>query len=486
MLKTVENLFKEWNDNGIGYCHWKSSDHLDATVNGITDIDVLVSRDDADKVESIIINLGFQRFDTVYLRSYPGIMDYVCLDKETAKWVHIHLHYQLALGDRWVKAYWLPLEKQVLSRSVFSNKYQSYVVHPCDELYLLCARMSLKINKPFNNKGVWKEFLHIRSAIQQSYKDYKYFDGVYDDLELMYKYALSENPLPKELNKHAVKVKRSLRQSMRYSLPGFYLYSNIRMIYRYYVEFRRRFLKNFKVGRRKIPRGGKIISFIGIDGSGKTSGVARMEKLFVQQMNVTTVFLGNGQSGASWYRNLFFKLFGVRAKWKSHKQLNPDIGKKENFKVPWYYSLWILLCLLDKEKNLKEAMKARANGSLVLSDRWPQDKISATLDGPRIYGKNNLNFLAKYVSNREKRFLELSKTIIPDAILRFNVSPEKACFRKPNEFTLEVALQNGKLLEQLKWDDANIIDINADDEIGKVDYNLRAAIWKSIQGKKYV
>ncbi len=143
-----------------------------------------------------------------------------------------------------------------------------------------------------------------------------------------------------------------------------------------------------------------------------------MEALFAQQMNVTNVFLGNGQSGASWYRKAIFFFFGAKAKWRTHKQLKNNHSNPRSH-VPWYYSLWILICLRDKEKNFRRAIRARANGSLVLSDRWPQSQLAATFDGPRIYGKTGLGRFAKYVAKREKLFLDRAGNYVPDLVLRF-------------------------------------------------------------------
>ncbi len=78
-------------------------------------------------------------------------MDYVCLDLETGKWVHIHLHFQLALGDRWVKAYWLPLEDIILSRRKFSDEFSSYVVDPYDELFFTAPECHLNIKNHLIN-----------------------------------------------------------------------------------------------------------------------------------------------------------------------------------------------------------------------------------------------------------------------------------------------------------------------------------------------
>ena len=307
MLITVEKLFERWNLEQIPYCHWKSSDHLQATVVGITDVDVLVDRRYADKVERYLSELGFQRLDTVVLRSYPGIMDYVCLDLESGRWVHIHLHFQLALGDRWVKAYWLPLEEIILSRRQFSEEFRSYVVDPYDELFLLCARMSLKHKEPFNKSVVWKEFGYIRSRLDLNASVPKYLSGVYIPLQNMFLKALSDNPSPKLLNALSAKVRQSLIIAMRFGRVGFLVRSIARMFYRYAIEFRRRFLKNFEVGRRKLPRGGVLVAFVGIDGSGKSSGVERMESLFAQQMNVTNVFLGKSGNNSL---NVFYR-YGI-------------------------------------------------------------------------------------------------------------------------------------------------------------------------------
>ena len=41
-LTTVARLAERLHGAGIRYCHWKSNEHLDASVAGLTDLDVLV------------------------------------------------------------------------------------------------------------------------------------------------------------------------------------------------------------------------------------------------------------------------------------------------------------------------------------------------------------------------------------------------------------------------------------------------------------
>lgn len=469
MLETVKHLFDAWNSHPIRYCHWKSSDHLEATVNGLTDLDVLVDRETARVAERLAEEVGFRRMDTVPLRSYPGIMDYICLDP-SGTWVHIHLHYQLLLGDRWVKAYHLPLERQLLENAVYSDRFQSYVVHPSDELYLFSARMALKLRRPFKSQRVLDELNHIRSSGDgNELRAY----GMSRELDQLASYLHAEGAADKSLlDRYSRQVRRSLTLYRRLPWWKFFGWSLGRSVYRYYIEFKRRILKRYGAGRRKIPKGGFIVAFVGPDGCGKTSAVARMEKQFAIQMNVTRVFLGNGRSGARWHRKMVFALFGAKARFRGHKVYRED---KSSATPPWYYKWWIALCVRDKLKDLGVARSARANGGLVLSDRWPQPHLQNIFDGPRLEG--NLHWAASY----EHKFHAQASDVRPDLLFRFNVTPEVAAMRKPGEMEIGKLAELAGALSKIDWLADEIVDIDADMEMEQIDSVLRDAIWRKIR-----
>lgn len=483
MIRLIERLFLCWNKHGISYCHWKSTLHLDSTMQGHTDIDVLVDRRQGALAEELAVKVGFRRFDTDPLRSYPGVLDYVGLDDETGRWVHIHLHYQLVLGDRWVKATWLPIEEWVLQRAIFDESYRSYVIHPYDELYVFCARMALKHRRPFDLPYVKRELEHIRSRIRVSATQSYSYPLALEPLNALVEYALTEHPSEQVLNGLARKAAKAMRVLSRYAPAQFTGFSFIRELYRYWIEFRRRVLKNFSMGRRKLPTGGVIVAFVGIDGSGKTSAVRRAKDFFAQQMNVTQVFLGNGRSGASWYRKLAFAIVGTRARFRGHKEARGDDFERHSKKdVVWYYSLWVLLSVYDKMRNLQRAIKARANGGLVLSDRWPQSHVKGTLDGPRLAGRNGLTGLAGYVAKKEKQFIDLSEMLHPDLVICLRVTPSVACSRKPGEFDLKEAEKNAQLLAEIVWRAKRVIEIDANRPMDEVDKDIKKAIWQVLCG----
>jgi len=473
MLTKISELFQLFESNKIDYCHWKSINHLDATLKGITDLDILVDNSKSNLLETHLLAIGFERFETANLRSYPGIHDYVCLDI-SGVWVHLHLHYNLNLGDRWVKAFHFPIEKKVLSRSLYLEDIKTKIVNPYDELMMLCLRMCLKFKNPFNDKLIKEEMLFIKANITASTDDYNDYYEVLPNLKLLIDTILNNSSIDfNKLNKISKSVTKELIAFRRFNLFTFKYLSLKRKVYRYYVEFRRRFIKEFSVGRREISNGGKIIAIVGIDGSGKTSVVSEMQYFYSRQMNVTRVFLGNGQSGASWYRKLIFNFYGTKFK-------NSKEGKFTKKRTSTFYALWILLCLFDKENNLKKAIKARANGNLVLSDRWPQNKISGTFDGARLDFEMSKNFIVRYVQNRELKFLKLSKLISPDLVIKLKIDPEVSVIRKPNELSLAEAKSNSSILDELVWNECRHDVIVANDDFITVSESVKQKIWKLI------
>lgn len=482
ILEKIRNLFKVLNDNNIRYCHWKSTYHLNATMEGTTDLDVLFDSDQFILVESLILELGFRRFETVALRSYPGIHDFICLD-DTGIWVHLHLHYSLNLGDRWVKAYWFPVEKIILSRVHYIEEYNTFIINPDDELLIFCVRMSLKYRYPFKQQGIWDELLFIKDKCGSKSIVYRDLLSYFPSLNRIIVYIYSSAKLSKnKLNGISKVIRDELYLLRRFGYLKFKYLSLKRKSYRYYVEFRRRILSNYSVGRRAIPSGGRIIAVIGIDGAGKTSTLAKIEQLFAIQMNVRKVFLGNGRSGASWYRRIIFSFYRTKTKSKENDVSYNNYSQK-NVKVSWYYAVWILICLFDKEKNLKKAIAAKANGSLVISDRWPQRDVHGTFDGSRINIENPTNWIVKYVKNREQKFLLLASLIKPDLVIRLRISPETSLERKPDELTLIEAKRNVQLLDNIKWNNSTMVDIDANNSVEYVNKAVRSEIWSLLTNK---
>jgi len=477
----VNILIEAWHSEDVNYCHWKSIDHLEASYDGLTDLDILISAKDAKKAEKIAISLGFVKFYTNPLRTYPGVSDLILYDKTKDLFIHLHLHYQLVLADRWVKGFRFPIEEEILKRKVYMEEFQTWIINPVDEFRMFVCRMPLKFKNPFQKQKVLDEIKDIKQRII-SVDD---FDKYANEYPISF-ISLSKNLYTGKYD-NTLLIKQ-VREDMyfyylRMSKVRFKILSFIRYSYRIFVEINRRKLNNYSFGRRRFFYRGVTVAFIGMDGAGKTSAIERNKKFFAKQMDVKSVFLGSGQSGAPWYRKIIFKLLGTKAKFNK-KSDNTKSDDKLIKKYPWYYIFWHLLVVRTKIKRLNQVFEYNSSCGLVFVDRWPQDTIKGTFDGIRFQNIQIDNFLEKWLQKLEQVMIKKADIYSPDIVLRFNVSPENSLKRKPEDLTLEQAKEAELNIKKIVWNSSTkVIDINSNLSIEEVDKEVRINIWNMIQEK---
>lgn len=113
-LALIVSLFQTLNEREIKYCHWKSNCNLEKSMGGLTDLDLLVDRNHSLRFRELLCQHDFKPVLSHPLRQYPAIEDYLGFDRDSGRLVHLHVHYQLILGEQFVKNYHLPLERSFL------------------------------------------------------------------------------------------------------------------------------------------------------------------------------------------------------------------------------------------------------------------------------------------------------------------------------------------------------------------------------------
>jgi hypothetical protein len=142
-LAVLTELFDRLHSEDIRYCHWKSTEHLSASLEGRTDLDVLVDRKDARRLTRVLTDADFKRF--MVTGGYPGIEDYLGFDAATGTLSHLHVHYQLTLGEKFLKGYRLPWEDVALTTRTLDAEHGIYVIDPNLEALLLVTRATIKL-----------------------------------------------------------------------------------------------------------------------------------------------------------------------------------------------------------------------------------------------------------------------------------------------------------------------------------------------------
>jgi hypothetical protein len=141
-LEVARRVLNIFDREGIAYCHWKSNEHLAEGLLGITDLDLLFDRLASLKLARALSEAGFKRFQPTAPRLYPGMEDYIGLDGETGKLIHIHAHYELRLGEKNAKGYRLPWEKHFLERRYLQMPEAAFVPQPELEMIVFLVRGS--------------------------------------------------------------------------------------------------------------------------------------------------------------------------------------------------------------------------------------------------------------------------------------------------------------------------------------------------------
>src|SRR5699024_392940 len=86
---------------------------------------------------------------------------------ETGEIVHLHLHYQLTLGEKFLKGYQIPYSNTILSRRVFDYENNIFITSHEDEMWLLLLRTVLKIRTRDFIKEIFKKDVFGSSTIDE-------------------------------------------------------------------------------------------------------------------------------------------------------------------------------------------------------------------------------------------------------------------------------------------------------------------------------
>lgn len=503
-LKIVRSLINELNQKNILYCHWKSNQHIKDVFTGKDDIDLLVDRGSIPRLNIILNDLGFKRFSLPDKRRYIGIEDYLGYDKEQGKLVHLHLHYQLTVGEKFLKGYHLPFESFILNRRIYYNKYDVYITSHEDEMWLLLVRLTMKIRYRDYIKHLLGKYV-IDSTTKEEYKwlyervdKEEYIKVILSlfgkDLAHMYSSQYKLNLCFKDI--------RTIRKKTLNICKPFKIYTRLgatckkwnREAFRIYQELNKYILKRPKLFRRSPIAGGISISFIGPDGAGKSTIINDLKLKLTTQMDTKYIYLGSGDGKSSLLRkplslvyNFFLKKNILDRKSKKVGREGKTYRNNEGEKAALIRKLgevpWIWTLAIERKRKIQTLRKFRNKGFVVITDRFPQDQFNNICDGPRYYKNPNVNksLINRMLSKKEQKYFELAKITPPDLVFILNVSSNTAALRKPDEVDIESHKIMMKSILELDFTiDTKVIEIDANQSYNKVFLSVMDKLWREL------
>ncbi|HXV64067.1 MAG TPA: hypothetical protein VEK15_25430 [Vicinamibacteria bacterium] len=496
MLKAVTELFDRLNRERIPYCHWKSNRSLDRALAGRTDLDLLVDRSQSVRFKQVLCELSIKPFVSERAKRYAGLEDYLGFDEESGRLFHLHVHYQLVLGERHVKNYRLPLEESFLTNPLVKAGVK--IPRAELELILLCIRGLLKyrvrdfvkdglgLGSPGLTRDLLEEIEHLRgksSADGVKSALHHEFSLVSPRIVLSFLDLVTRKP-------RAAAAVWSLRFQLRRELKAYQRQGRLRANAEYLGILATRRLRRWLsfAPAKKVPvTGGAVIAIVGADGAGKSTMVEELQTWLSWKVDTHRCYMGTGTHLPLLSRQLRrVSRLTSRVHRIAVRLLGEGNAVAKALRSPHFLaeSLFHISVAAMRARRHRVSRRMAAQGSLVLTDRYPLAGIwkhmtgpVAPMDGPRIawLSRNGTPGRAEaYLARKEEAFYDTIGP--PDCIVLLHVTAETALRRKPDH---DPAVVKAKLLavERLERSALHIIDVDSNRPFAETLMAAKRGIW---------
>jgi thymidylate kinase len=489
-LALLVSLFQALNEQGVRYCHWKSNLNLEQSMRGQTDLDLLVDRSHGLRFREVLLRYDFKPLQSPCHKQYPAMEDYLGFDRDSGKLIHLHVHFQLILGEQFVKNYRLPLEQAFLD----SEHSRDGVKLPSPELetIVLVIRALLKTR----DRDLLKGILSPRSVVLPAsiLAEFEYLldqttverisgvlesqaDVVSRDLVLEFLNAINtEQGMGPALVRLRGRLRRELAPYQRFGRwRAIYLYARDGLLPRFRVVPRRYLTHK----RKTMMSGGLTLAVLGVDGAGKSTVIADLRRFLSWRLSLHTYYMGSQQpsmmtSAIGWGSQMVARAF---------RGADRLLGRRNPRFLRSLYHLfrgsYLLAVGRDRHGRYIRGQRRAAQGDVVLYDRYPMPVVpmgSRYMDGPRI-ASSYTGEMGRVLSALSRSELELYRQIrLPDHLIVLQVSPEVSVERKPDH-DWEMIEAKYQALQQMEQADLRITEIDAEQPLDQVLLQVKTIVW---------
>jgi thymidylate kinase len=203
---------------------------------------------------------------------------------------------------------------------------------------------------------------------------------------------------------------------------------------------------------------GKLVAFVGCDGSGKSTLTGDLARQLGDLAAVRICYLGLG-SGALGERIKRAPIVGSALERRLARKASQS--RAAGGRIPGLPTATVIyLFSLLRLRRFKKMLRLRQHGFVVLTDRYPQTECPGFYDGPGLAAAAAGSWAVAKLVERERRIYAWMTAFRPDMVVRLNVDADTALARKP-EHRPDLIRRKVAITPKLRFAGAPIVDLDA-------------------------
>ena len=487
-LKVAETLVGRLAEAGIRYGVYKNISSITDGLAGITDLDLLVAADDAQRFREVITALnGISgvpcRF---YDNAVAGREDWFVPDS-SGGYLHLDTSFGLRIGPKFWKRYgaldyesvrdWQPgdLFGPALAR-----------VAPYEEARIAVLRSIFKLT-------LWPGRSWVRADHGSTVLLSAALPAGESSCILKYQFGPHEMTCRVRQRGGLVELESSAVRGLRSAVRAHCGSSSLAAPLDYLVHLARRTIyfvaarltqasPGKTVAKRTIRPTGIIIALIGPDGVGKSTQTGRLVSSFQKKFRCTSVYLGSNDG--SWMKirgklRAFFRRGRSPAAGAPSADKSPRQRKERGKYHLLGSALWRLVIAVQRYAAIRKAVRLAGSGAIVITDRWPQNLEFGMLDGPSVPPPQAMR-LAFLVSRIERSLYRRMEQFKPNLTIHLDADFATSYARKPGDieeadFELRLAL-----MKEMRGRDPAIVIVDSRQAMQQVTRDMSQRVWSAL------
>ena len=490
-MTKIQELIEKLNINNVRYCHWKSNLSLSKSLSGQSDVDLLVHREDVGRFRTILSELDFRPAANKDGKSFPSIEHHFALDEESGVLVHVHAYFRVITGDSLSKNYRFPIEEMLLQNTRMEDSIP--VLAKSAELVVFTLRIMLKHTSMVELVLLARYWKDVRQEIKWLLET----ESIDKTLSLVDCWLPS---IEADLFSECVEALKTPASLFRRIFLGFRLRSQL------WIYARHSAVRAWLIGAQKftamlfrrltqsqkelIPRsGGAVIAFVGPEATGKSTLIAEMSQWLGEHFAVEQIHAGKPKSTLlTSIPNLLLpalrSLFpGSRSTRLEAQYLYEEPSEKSRTSFPLIFAIRSALLAYDRRSLLSRAYSQAANGTIVLSDRYPSSQGGAP-DGPQLSqlatSTNEYSIRHRLAHIESRLYRQIPP---PDLVIYLSAPLEVALLRnatrgkkEPEDYVRRRHARSANL----EFEKAPVHKINTNQPFDKTVLEVKRAIWNAL------